>query len=128
MHKSTTPDEEMLRVLVVDDNADIADALSSLLELQGCEVRVANSGEVGVKIAAEFKPQLTFLDIGLPGMSGYEAARLIRSEPSGAQMKLVALTGYSQTSDQEKTAAAGFDLHLIKPARLDQIREIINDI
>jgi DNA-binding response OmpR family regulator len=112
-------------VLVVDDNADIADALAALLDLKGCQVRVAHRGELGLEIAAKFKPEIVFLDIGLPGMDGFEVARELRSA-LGDAVTLVALTGYGQASDREKSAEAGFDHHLVKPARLDQIREILD--
>lgn len=118
-------DGSELRVLVVDDNVDIADALAALLDLQGCQVRVAHHGEAGLEQALEFEPDVIFLDIGLPGMDGYEVARELRSSSLGNQITLVALTGYGQASDRQKAVEAGFDHHLVKPARLDQIREIL---
>ena len=120
-------DEGSTRVLVVDDNADIADALAALLNLQGCKVRVAHRGEVGLEEATQFEPEIVFLDIGLPGMDGYEVARELRSTFED-QITLVALTGYGQASDRERSAEAGFDHHLVKPARLDQIRKILDTI
>ncbi len=117
-----------LRVLVVDDNVDIADALAALLDLQGCQVRVAHRGEAGLEQALEFEPDVVFLDIGLPGMDGYEVARELRNTSLGADIILVALTGYGQASDRQKAAEAGFDHHLVKPARLDQIREILEQV
>lgn len=116
---------DQLRVLVVDDNVDIADALAALLDLQGCEVRVAHHGEAGLEQALEFEPDVIFLDIGLPGMDGYEVARELRSRSFDRHITLVALTGYGQASDRQKAVEAGFDHHLVKPARLDQIREIL---
>jgi CheY-like chemotaxis protein len=120
-------DDDGIRVLVVDDNEDIAEALSALLNLQGCQVRIAHRGSVGLELADEFEPDLVFLDIGLPGMDGYEVARRLRNTPDGPRT-IVALTGYGQDSDREKAAEAGFDHHLVKPARLDQIRDIIDDV
>lgn len=120
-------DLDTLRVLVVDDNRDIADALAALLDLQGCHVRVAHHGEEGLEAALEFQPDVVFLDIGLPGIDGYEVARQLRSRSEGQQLTLVALTGYGQASDRQKSAEAGFDHHLVKPARLDQIREILTN-
>ena len=114
-----------LRVLVVDDNRDIADALAALLDLQGCHVRVAHHGEEGLEAAIQFEPDVVFLDIGLPGIDGYEVARQLRGQVERDHLTLVALTGYGQASDREKSAEAGFDHHLVKPARLDQIREIL---
>jgi len=116
------------RVLVVDDNSDIADALGSLLELHGCEVRVAHSGEDGVEIAVAFKPGLIFMDLGLPGMNGYQAAREILDARPDWPLKLVALTGYGESVVQKKVAAAGFDTYLLKPARMAQIQEILDTI
>jgi DNA-binding response OmpR family regulator len=115
-----------IRVLVVDDNTDIAESLAALLSLQGCQVQVAHRGEVGLQMASSFEPDIVFLDIGLPGMDGYEVARELRSSYD-AGMMLVALTGYGQASDREKSADAGFDHHLVKPARLDQIRQILDE-
>ncbi|WP_222615444.1 response regulator [Persicimonas caeni] len=115
-----------LRVLVVDDNVDIADALAALLDLQGCQVRVAHHGEAGLEEALDFEPEVIFLDIGLPGMDGYEVARQLRSHSLGDHTTLVALTGYGQASDRQKAVEAGFDHHLVKPARLDQIRQILD--
>lgn len=120
--------EQPPRVLVVDDNSDIADALGSLLELHGCEVRVAHSGEAGVEIAATFKPGLIFMDLGLPGMSGYQAAREILNTHPDWPLRLVALTGYGESVVQKKVAAAGFDTYLLKPARMAQIQEILDTI
>src|SRR5690606_11747344 len=123
-----TSEQPMLRVLVVDDNTDIAEALSALLELQGFEVRVAHSGEVGAEVASEFKPRLIFMDLGLPGMSGYQAARQIRESAPDWPLKLVALTGYGESVVQKKVVAAGFDTFLLKPAGMAQIQEILDTI
>lgn len=116
------------RVLVVDDNSDIAEALSALLELQGFEVQVAHSGEAGVELAREFKPRLIFLDLGLPGMSGYQAARQIRENTLDWPLTLVALTGYGESVVQKKVAAAGFDTFLLKPAKMAQIQAILDTL
>lgn len=128
MHESSSQASATLRVLVVDDNIDIAEALASLLEMEGCEARTALTGEEGVRQAQAFQPRLIFLDIGLPGMNGYEVARQIRAAPAGPGMTLVALTGYSLQQDRQKTHEAGFDLHLLKPANLEQIREILRQV
>lgn len=117
----------MIRVLVVDDNDDIAEALSALLQLQGCEVQVARNGEESLLIAQTFQPRLVFMDIGLPDMNGYEVARRIRLN-HGDDIRLVALTGFEETSDEEKALAAGFDLHLLKPADIRQIRDIVQQL
>lgn len=127
MNQVEEKEEAGLKVLVVDDNVDIAESLSALLELQGCKVRVAHGGEAGLELAHRVGPDLIFLDIGLPGMNGYEVARKIGEERDGDRPLLVALTGYGQDSDREKAAEAGFDRHLVKPARLEQIREILDE-
>ncbi len=103
------------RVLVVDDNTDAADSLASLLELTGHETRVAYDGLEALQAAAAFKPDVALLDIGLPKLSGYEVARRIREQRWSKGMVLVALTGWGQDHDRQKSKEAGFDEHLIKP-------------
>ena len=103
------------RVLVVDDNADAADSLGQLLEMLGNEVRTAYDGEAGVGQATEFRPDVVLMDIGMPKLNGYEACRRIREQPWAADMVLVALTGWGQEDDRQKSADAGFDHHLVKP-------------
>jgi PAS domain S-box-containing protein len=104
------------RLLVVDDNHDAALSLAMLLRLKGHDVRVAHEGAAALESAAEYSPDMIFLDLGMPGMSGYEAARRIRQMPGLRETLLVALTGWGQQEDRRRTAEAGFDLHLIKPA------------
>jgi CheY-like chemotaxis protein/two-component sensor histidine kinase len=116
-----------LRVLVVDDNEDAAETLRMLIELLGNEVRSVHDGEQAVQAAAEFFPDVVFMDIGMPRMSGNEAARRIRREPWGQKMKLVALTGWSQQVDRQRTRDAGFDTHLVKPAHSEAISALLAD-
>ena len=104
-----------LRVVVVDDNEDSAEGLAMLLRLEGHQVATAHDGLEAVSVAERFRPEVVFLDIGLPGISGYEAARRIRGLPGGEAMRLVALTGWGQQEDRRKSAEAGFDQHLVKP-------------
>ena len=115
-----------LRILVVDDNADAAESMSALLRLLGAEVRVAHDGPAALKIASQFRPALALLDLGMPGMDGYELAERIRASFDPVPM-LVALTGRGQKRDRHLSAAAGFDHHLIKPADIDAIEQIIAD-
>lgn len=113
------------RVLVVDDNEDAASALAELLELEGHESRTASDGLEAVQIAEEWKPDVVLLDLGMPRIDGYEAARRIRAQPWGKEMGLVALTGWGQRQDRERTAACGFDAHLVKPIRIEALLEIL---
>ena len=114
-----------LRVLVIDDDKDVADSLAMLLEVLGCDVRTAYSGTGGVSLVSDFQPRIVFLDIGMPGMNGYETARRIRSEPAGRRAQVIALTGWGQDLDKKHTREAGFDRHLIKPADIDILEEIL---
>ncbi len=113
------------RVLVIDDDRDVADSLAMLLDVLGCDVRTAYSGAVGVSLVSDFRPRIVFLDIGMLEMNGYETARRIRSEPAGRQAQLIALTGWGQDLDKKHTREAGFDRHLVKPADIDILEEIL---
>jgi signal transduction histidine kinase/ActR/RegA family two-component response regulator len=104
------------RVLVVDDNVDAAQSLAMLLRIMGQDVRTAHDGNAALEVARDFRPEIAFLDIGLPGMSGHELAQLIRDEPCCAGALLVAVTGWGQEEDRRRSRAAGFDEHMTKPA------------
>jgi two-component system CheB/CheR fusion protein len=118
-----------LRVLVVDDNRDAGDTLAMLVESMGHEVRLAGDGLQAIRVCVEWGPQAVFLDIGLPGMDGYEVARELRARlPKEAMPRLIAVTGYGQDRDREKTRAAGFDDHLVKPADFTVIASILNSV
>jgi signal transduction histidine kinase/CheY-like chemotaxis protein len=110
-----------LKMLVVDDNRDAAASLAMLLELLGHEVRVAYEGDGAVRIAGEFAPDLALLDLGMPDVSGYDVCRRIRSEPWGARMTIIAVTGWGQEEDRRQSSAAGFDHHLVKPLSPDTL-------
>jgi signal transduction histidine kinase/DNA-binding response OmpR family regulator len=112
------------RVLVVDDNTDAADSLAMLLRLAGHEVEVAHDGPTALAVAEEQKPDMLLLDIGLPGMDGYEVARRLRARVDLKPALLVALTGYGQEEDLRRSREAGFDRHLIKPADLPALTEL----
>jgi PAS domain S-box-containing protein len=103
------------RVLVVDDNTDAAESLAEVLRLHGHEVQTAGGGAEAVAIAARELPDVIFMDIGMPGTDGLAAARLIREQPGGTAIRIVALTGWDQASDREHTRAAGIEEHLVKP-------------
>ena len=113
------------RILVVDDNTDAAESLQMLLQVYGHEVEVAFDGGAALRLAPEFRPELVFLDIGLPGMTGYEVARKLRQEPSLAHIRIVALSGYGTESDQARSKEAGFDRHLVKPIDPNVIPAVI---
>jgi PAS domain S-box-containing protein len=113
------------RVLVADDNRDAADSLVMLLELAGHEGRVAHCGRAALSLARTFRPDVALLDIGMPELNGYEVARAIRREPWGAAICLIALTGWGQEDDRQRTSAAGFNHHLTKPVDPDALEALI---
>jgi two-component system CheB/CheR fusion protein len=125
--RATAPDARPhpRRILVVDDNLDGAESLRDILAIEGHTVAVAHDGARGVEQAREFRPDVVFCDIGLPGMDGYEVARALREDPSGREAFLVALTGYALPEDQRRARDAGFDAHLSKPTSIEQIREVV---
>jgi CheY-like chemotaxis protein len=113
------------RILVVDDNRDSAQSLGFLLEHSGHAVRLAHDGQEALQAAGDFRPDLAFLDIGLPKLDGYELARAIRSEPWGEGIVLFALTGWGHEDDRQRARAAGFNGHLIKPIDPDRIEILV---
>jgi two-component system CheB/CheR fusion protein len=114
-----------LRVLVVDDNPDSAESIAMLLSFDGHEVKTASDGPAGLKLAATFQPQVVLLDIGLPGMDGYEVARQMRELPQTTHALLIAVSGYGRAEDRERARQAGFDHHLVKPTSVDQLVNVI---
>jgi signal transduction histidine kinase/ActR/RegA family two-component response regulator len=114
------------KILVVDDNRDAAATLSLLLELKGHEVREAHDGESALQLAEAFRPDMVLLDLGMPKMNGYDACRRIRNSTWGAQMRLIAVTGWGREDDRRKSTAAGFDGHLVKPVDPDTLEEEIS--
>jgi PAS domain S-box-containing protein len=113
-----------LRVLVVDDNKAAMEILAKVVKMLGNEVHTASDGQDGVAAAAVFLPDIILMDIGMPKMNGYEAARQIRQQPWGATMYLVALTGWGQDEDKRRTKEAGFDYHLVKPAEPSELKRL----
>ena len=103
------------RIVVADDNEDSAQSFAMLLSFSGHEVRIAHDGEEALDAMREFRPDIAFLDIGMPRLSGYEVAELVRAEPWGREMKLIAVTGWGQPDDKARARTAGFDQHLVKP-------------
>jgi len=110
-----SPPSARRRVLVADDNVDSAHSLAKILTLLGHEVRVAHDGEEAVEAGSAFHPNVVFLDIGMPRLNGYDAARRIREQPWGKSVVLVAVTGWGQEDDKRQSIAAGIDFHIVKP-------------
>ncbi len=119
------PPSRRLRVLVVDDNADSADSLAMLLELMGHESTIARDGEQAVDLAASYLPDVILMDIGLPGVDGYEASRRIRAQAPQRDVLLVALTGWGQAADRERSRQAGLDQHLVKPIDPEHLESLL---
>lgn len=113
------------KVLVVDDNLDGATTLSMLLELSGFEAESVHDGPSALRAAMEFRPDAVVLDIGLPGLDGYQVARHFRSHPDLHGMVLIALTGYGQDADRERSRQAGFDHHFVKPTDPNTLCEVL---
>ncbi|WP_035606144.1 response regulator [Haloferula sp. BvORR071] len=115
-----------LKLLIVDDNRDSAESMALLQELNGHETRVAHNGETAVTIALDFLPDVVLLDIGLPGMDGFEVARQMRQSPALRRSYLIAVTGYGSEGDRKRAFAAGFDEHLVKPANLTVLAKLLD--
>jgi two-component system CheB/CheR fusion protein len=113
------------RILVIDDNADNADALQAGLELSGHEVAVANAGEAALELARRFHPDVVVSDIGLPDMDGYDVARAFRADEELCMTFLIAVSGYARNEDLERGAEAGFDRYLVKPVALETLDSLI---
>jgi len=116
------------RILVVDDNQDSADSLGLLLKLMGNDVRIAHDGLAAVDAAQEFEPRVVLLDIGLPMINGFEAAQKIRRLPGGDRVVLIALTGWGEPEDRERSKQAGFDHHLVKPLDPDVLTRLLTSL
>jgi PAS domain S-box-containing protein len=113
------------RIFVVDDNRDAADSLGMMLRMMGNEVRRAYDGAEAVSVAADFRPTVSLLDIGLPKLNGYDTARAIRNEPWGKNMFLIAITGWGQEEDRRRSKEAGFDQHLVKPVSPQALMQLL---
>jgi signal transduction histidine kinase len=113
------------RILVVDDLAASADTLMMLLQMEGFEVKTAHEGMTALKIAEDFHPDVVLLDIGLPGMNGFEVAHRLRSQPQSRDALLIALTGYGEAESRSRSAQAGFDHHMVKPADVNQLLALL---
>lgn len=114
-----------LRVLVVDDNVDTARGISLLMKSLGHEVQVCYNGNAGAAAALEMRPDLALLDLGLPGMDGFQLAAAIRSEESLRSTRLIAISGYGQAEDRRRSLEVGFDDHLVKPVDIQTLKSIL---
>lgn len=117
-----------MRILVVDDNADNAEMLVTMLRLSGHQTARAGSGPEAIKSAAVFHPHVILLDIGPPGMSGYEVVRELRRQPWTDAIVIVAVTGWGQIADKQRAFEAGFDIHLTKPVDPDALERILGEV
>jgi CheY-like chemotaxis protein len=113
------------RVLVIEDNDDARESLQMLLSIDGHDVLTAADGESGLNLAVASVPDIAFIDVGLPGLDGYEVARRLRARADGERIHLVAVTGYGQAEDRRRAAAAGFEIHLVKPVDPDRLTATI---
>ncbi|MDB5338562.1 MAG: domain S-box-containing protein, partial [Planctomycetaceae bacterium] len=125
---STEPTASGLRIIVVDDNRDAAVSLSMLLRLQGHDVRVNHDGQSALDVAANYLPDVVFLDLGMPKMDGFGVAERIRTLTGLKNVVLVALTGWGQQQDRKRTAEAGFNYHLVKPPEPTEIESLLGDL
>ena len=131
---SATPASETVsglsprRILVVDDNVDAAETLGLMLKLQGHQVQTAHDGLQALNAASVFLPHVILLDLGMPNLNGYETANRIRSQAWGRDIALVAVTGWGQPKDRERTVEAGFDAHLVKPVDRETLLKTLHDV
>jgi CheY-like chemotaxis protein len=119
--------ERSARILVVDDNVDLAQGLARLLQIYGHDVQIAHDGPSGLDKAKESKPEIVLLDIGLPGMDGYQVAAHLRQEETVKGATLIAISGYGQDEDRRRAMEAGFDHHLVKPIASEDLIKILEE-
>jgi PAS domain S-box-containing protein len=124
-HEAPSSPTHALRVLVADDNTDAAASLSTILKMSGHDVRTAYDGEEALHIAAAFHPNVALLDIGMPHLDGYEVCRQLRRQAFGRDMLIIALTGWGQAEDKQRSREAGFDQHLVKPADIRAVEQLL---
>jgi CheY-like chemotaxis protein len=120
--------ETSRRILIVEDNKDSAESLAMLLRLAQHDVQTVHDGCLALQAATAFEPDVILLDIGLPGISGYEVVRQLRSEPALAKAVIVALTGYGTEDDRRQSEAEGFAHHLVKPVKFDTLRRLLANL
>jgi CheY-like chemotaxis protein len=118
---SVPPGQQASTVLLIDDNDDVRGMLAANLSAAGFRVLEASNGASGIPMAKAHLPPASIIDIGLPGMDGYEIAARLRKDPATSHIRLIALTGYGQEADRQRALEAGFDRHMVKPAQLDEL-------
>lgn len=123
-----SPQRKSARILIVDDNRDGAQGLALMLDLEGHDVRTAANGLEALEVAEHFRPHVVLLDIGMPGIDGYETARRLRARPWGQSVMLCAQTGWSQEDDKRRSRSAGFDRHLVKPVDPEELNRILAEV
>jgi len=119
-------DDPRLRVLVVDDNEASAITLGWAVEAEGYDVRTVFSGQAALELARDFRPDIVLLDLGMPGMSGFDVCRALRADPLFAHIKIIAQTGWGDDSARKRTAESGFDLHMTKPVNIDVLHDMLD--
>jgi signal transduction histidine kinase/DNA-binding response OmpR family regulator len=122
------PTKPHRRVLIVDDNVDLGTTTATLLRALGHDVHLCTDGPQALGALENLRPDVVFVDIGMPGMSGHEVARAIRGQPGGENFLLVAMTGYGQAEDRRRSREAGFDLHLVKPVSMKSLEDVVNSL
>jgi CheY-like chemotaxis protein len=122
---SEAADDGSRRILVVEDNPDVASTMRDFLQLSGHQVEIACTGNEGVRAAHVFHPDVVLCDLGLPGMDGFEVAAELRRDPETASAQIIAITGYGGDEDRRRSKEAGFDLHLTKPVDPAQLRQVL---
>jgi CheY-like chemotaxis protein len=125
MSSESSPSAHVTRVMLVDDNVDALESMEILLQAFGYEVAIAPHPDIALQLMESFDPAVAVIDIGLPGMDGYQLAAEIRRRRAGAPLRLIAFTGYGGAEDIARAAAAGFDAHLVKPVEIDRLLEVL---
>lgn len=128
MKSNKSAPEARLRVLVVEDNDDVARSLAMLLELWGHDAEIVDRAEAALKAVQTHRPAVVLMDIGLPGMDGYEVAKMLRRQEGCDKLMLVAMTGYGEDEDRRRAREAGFDHHLVKPLDPDVLQELLASV
>jgi len=127
-NEGRTPGVSKRRIMVVDDNQDSAESMAQMLRLFDNEVVVAHDGLAAVEIAERVRPEIVLMDVGMPRMNGYDATRRIREQPWGRDLVVIALTGWGQDNDRERSEQAGCDGHLVKPVSLSNLEEMLGQL